>query len=219
VPRREGERSSFRGIDSRPILNPALMTVHMAESLLHAVAAGDVEAARAILTGGADCNVRDSDGATALMLAARGGGLALVNLLLEFGADANARDGRGWGPLAFAVYNADLDRGFPDVVRALVDAGADIEAPIGYGVRPLMLAAGYGETPTVEILLKAGADVTAKNDGGLTALMMVKEKFYVDVINLLYEAERDAGVGEGSCSAKHPPGSNVVTFRKPGAKA
>lgn len=195
------------------------MTLSTPTSLLQAIAAGDVHGARALLAAGADCNVRDRDGVTALTLAAQGGDLAMVKLLLEFGADANARDRLGWGPLAKAIYNADLERGFPDVVQALVEAGANIEAPIGYGVRPLMLAAGYGETPTVEILLKAGADVTAKNEGGLTALMMVKEKFYVDVINLLYEAEREAGVGEGSCSAKHPPGSTVVTFRKPEAKA
>ena len=37
--------------------------------------------------------------------------------------------------------------------------------------------------------------------------MMVKEKFYVDVINLLHEAERDAGVDEGSCGTKNAPGS------------
>ena len=98
-------------------------------------------------------------------------------------------------------------------------AGADVEARIGYGIRPLMLAAGYGETAVVQALLDAGADVTARNDGGLTALMMVKEKFYVDVINLLTEAERDAGAGEGSCATKHAPGSSVVTFRKPLARS
>ena len=59
----------------------------------------------------------------------------------------------------------------------------------------------------------------ARNDGGLTALMMVKEKFYVDVINLLYEAEQKAGVSEGSCSTKHAPGSSVITFRKPLARS
>ena len=191
----------------------------VSEQLLEAVRNGDVDRARALLAAGADRNVRDGDGATALMLAAHRGDLALVRALIEAGADVNATDALGWGPLTKAVYNADRDRGFPDVVQALVEAGANVEAAIGYGIRPLMLAAGYGETAVVETLLKAGADVLARNEGGLTALMMVKEKFYVDVINLLYEAEREAGVGEGSCSTKHPPGAQVVTFLKPRARS
>jgi ankyrin repeat protein len=138
-----------------------------------------------------------------------------VRALIAQGADVNATDARGWTPVACATYNAERNRGDPDIVQALVDAGANVEAKIGYGIRPLMLAAGYGETAVVQVLLDAGADVLARNDGGLTALMMVKEKFYVDVINLLYEAEHAAGVGEGSCATKHPPGSSVVTFRKP----
>jgi hypothetical protein len=51
----------------------------------------------------------------------------------------------------------------------------------------------------------------------LTALMMVKEKFYVDVINLLHEAERDAGVGEQLLDQERA-GSHVVTFLKPAAR-
>jgi len=138
--------------------------------------------------------------------------------LIEGGADVNARDALGWSPLMKAAYNAELNRGFAEVVQALIDAGADIEAPIGYGVRPLMLAAGYGETAVVEVLLKAGRDVLAQNEGGYTALMMVKQKHYVDVVNLLHEAEQLAGVGEGSCSSKNTPGSSVITFMKrPGA--
>ena len=139
--------------------------------------------------------------------------------MIEAGADVNAGDERGWTALMKAAYNADLDRGFADVVQALIDAGANVEAPIGYGIRPLMLAAGYGETAVVETLLRAGADVMARNEGGLTALMMVKQKHYVDVINVLHEAERDAGVGEGSCASKNAPGSNVVTFLKPKSKS
>ena len=191
----------------------------MSNELLRAAETGDVDHARALLAAGADCNARNSDGASALMLAAHAGNLAMVSVLLDAGADVNAADALGWGPLTKAVYNPDLDRGFADVVQSLIDAGANVEAPIGYGVRPLMLAAGYGETAVVETLLNAGADVLARNDGGLTALMMVKEKFYVDVINLLHEAERAAGVGEGSCSTKHPPGSSVVTFLKPAARS
>ena len=187
----------------------------MSDHLLQAVEAGDLPRVQAHLAAGADCEVRNADGATALMLAAHAGRLDVVRALIGVGADVNATDERGWCAMTKAVYNPDLDRGFADVVEALIRAGAGIETPITYGIRPLMLAAGYGETAVVETLLKAGADVLAHNDGGLTALMMVKEKFYVDVINLLHEAERDAGVGEGSCSTKNAPGSQVVTFLKP----
>ena len=151
---------------------------------------------------------------TELMTAAYAGDLEQVNQLLAAGADVNATDEAGWSALMKACYNAEYKRGFADVVQALIDAGANIEAPIGYGVRPLMLAAGYGETAVVDALLKAGADVLAKNEGGFTALMMVKQKFYVDVINLLHEAEQMAGLGENSCASKNAPGSNVVTFMK-----
>ena len=187
----------------------------MSMSMLDAVNSGDVEQVRKLLAGGVDCNERYEDGATALMLAARAGRLDLVRSLLDAGADVNATDERGWTALINAVYNHDLDRGFAEVVQALIDAGANVEAQIGYGVRPLMLAAGYGETAVAEVLLNAGADVLARNEGGFTALMMVKQKHYVDVINLLHEAEQAAGVGEGSCETKNAPGSNVITFLKP----
>ncbi len=187
----------------------------MSQLLLQVIEAGDLSRAQALLAAGADCDARNADGATALMLAAHLGRLDMVHALIDAGADVNATDERGWGPMT----EGGLQRGSRSGICRR-GGGADpgrrgIETPITYGVRPLMLAAGYGETAVVETLLKAGADVLARNDGGLTALMMVKEKFYVDVINLLHEAERDAGVGEGSCSTKNAPGSQVVTFLKP----
>ncbi|BCK87669.1 hypothetical protein MIZ01_1460 [Sideroxyarcus emersonii] len=186
----------------------------MSTELLAAVKAGAITSAQRMLAAGADANFRDAEGATLLMLAAHAGDLPMVELLIESGADVNAGDAQGWMPLSKAVYNPELKRGFADVVKALIDAGANIESAIGYGVRPLMLAAGYGETAVVERLLDAGADVLACNEGGYTALMMVKQKHYVDVINLLHEAEQLAGVGEGSCASKNTPGSNVITFMK-----
>lgn len=191
----------------------------MSTELIAAVKNGDTAKAQRLLAGGGDVNTRDEAGATLLMLAAYAGDLEMVEMLLGRKAEINATDSAGWGALMKACYNAELKRGFADVVKALVDAGANIEAPIGYGVRPLMLAAGYGETAVVEVLLQAGADVLAKNEGGFTALMMVKQKNYVDVINLLHEAEQLAGLGEGSCASKNAPGANVITFMKrPGAK-
>jgi ankyrin repeat protein len=190
----------------------------MSTELISAVKTGDTAAVQRLLAAGADIDSRDGEGATLLMLAAHAGDLPMVRLLLQAGANVNASDVRGWAPLSKSVYNNELKRGFADVAQALIEAGANIEAVIGYGVRPLMLAAGYGETAVVEALLNAGADVLARNEGGYTALMMVKQKHYVDVINLLHEAEQLAGVGEGSCATKNAPGANVVTFMKrPGA--
>jgi ankyrin repeat protein len=191
----------------------------MSLELIAAVTTGDVEKAKLLLVAGGDLDVRNADGSTLLMIAAASGNLLMVEWLVSNGANVNARDARGWTPLMKSVYNADLDCGFPGVGQFLIDHGADVEAAIGFGVRPLMLAAGYGEIAVVEVLLNAGADVLARNDGGFTALMMVKQKHYVDVINRLHEAEREAGVDEGSCASKNAPGVNVVTFLKPPAKS
>jgi len=79
-----------------------------------------------------------------------------------------------------------------------------------------MLAAGSGEAAVVQVLLKAGADPKARNEGGRTALMMVKDKDYIDVINLLHEAESNVELGEdgAGCGSRNAPNANVVTFLK-----
>jgi ankyrin repeat protein len=190
----------------------------MSEQLHEAVRAGQVARVRELIAAGADINERDGYGATPLMNAAHIGNAEMVRALVAAGAEVNAVDELGWNAIHKAVYNSELDRGFAEVVDVLAKAGCDVNAKIGYGIRPLMLAAGYGEAAVCEALLANGADILARNDGGLTALMMVKDKFYVEVINLLHAAELDAGVGEGSCASKNAPGSNVVTFLKPLAK-
>jgi ankyrin repeat protein len=64
----------------------------------------------------------------------------------------------------------------------------------------------------VEALLGAGADPAARNDGDRTALMMVKDRDYVDVINLLHEAE--LALGGENCGTRNAPDRQVVTFLK-----
>lgn len=148
-----------------------------------------------------------------LFEAAKSGDASKVKSLLESGIEVDAVDERGWTALFMACHNAEIDRGFPEVAALLVEAGADIEKPIGYGMRPLMIAAGYGEAGVVEVLLKAGAQVKAKNEGGRTALQMATDKNYIDVINLLWEAEMLSGE-VGSCGSTPSSAAQVVTFVK-----
>lgn len=188
----------------------------MAESMVAAVRAGDAEAVGRLATPETVNSVGDG-GMTPLMLASRLGHSTIVAKLLAAGAEVDSADERGFTALFHGCYDPDEDRGRPEVVELLLAAGADKEARIGYGVRPLMYAAGNGEAGVVQALLRGGADPLARNEVGRTALMMVKDRDYVDVINILHEAE--AMLEVASCGSRNAPDMQVITFMKPAGKA
>ena len=63
--------------------------------LQSAVAAGNIEVIKALLTHGADVNVRSAEGMTALHAAAFEGNAAIVKLLIANGADIEAKTNKG----------------------------------------------------------------------------------------------------------------------------
>ena len=85
------------------------------------------------------------------------------------GEPVNARDRFNNTPLMAAVkYNEN-----PDVVRAMINAGADANARNNDGWTVLMVAVLYNGNPAVaETLIKAGADVNARTKEGYTPLMI-----------------------------------------------
>ena len=138
--------------------------------LLNATKRGDVVAVRSVLEGGADPDVAQGDGLTALHLASQQGSLEIAQLLIGSGANVEAKTRIGdYTPLHLASGGARAS-----VVRALIDAGADPAAITSRtGVTPLHLAAKAlnGES-TVRTLLEHGVRVDAREyAAGQTALM------------------------------------------------
>ena len=85
---------------------------------------GNVQRVRDLLELGADVNVRNHKGQTALHCAAKAGFEPIVALLLERGADVNAKDYKGQTPLATALRSTvkNKDR-LATVIGLLTDAG------------------------------------------------------------------------------------------------
>jgi len=189
----------------------------MSQELFAAARTGDAAKVKTLLENGVAHGATDEAGETALMHAAHAGHLEVVEVLIAAGADVNARSPQGWTALAKAAYNGETERGYVEVIEVLHEAGASLDTRIFFGITPLMLAAGGGDASVVEWLINAGADVLAANEGGRTARLMASDKFYVDVINLLTEAERQLGVTEeGTCSStKSVVKPQVVNLLKP----
>jgi len=91
--------------------------------------------------------------------------LEVIRVILENGlVDVNSRDnsvrvGGVWvnrTPLHIALgsYNIDIN-----LVKLLIEAGADLEASDGWGKRPLHLAVYYNRVDIVEYLIEMGATV------------------------------------------------------------
>ena len=120
-----------------------------------AVKAGDVAALEALLDAGADVNVRDEHGQTALMNASRDGHTAMVRLLVTRGADLNHTAKYNLSALMLAVIN-----GRDAIVGVLADAGADLTirgtgAPGFAGKTALDLAAGADRVIAMALLKDA----------------------------------------------------------------
>jgi ankyrin repeat protein len=84
-------------------------------------------------------------------------GPQIVRMLIEAGADPNARDPgqpSSETPLHWAASSDDVD-----VARALVDGGADVEAPDGSIGTPLDNAIGYACWHVARLLVQRGAKV------------------------------------------------------------
>jgi NAD(P)-dependent dehydrogenase (short-subunit alcohol dehydrogenase family) len=105
--------------------------------------------------------------------AALRGDLEAIRRHIAAGSDLNAGDPSGGStPLIIAATF-----GHTDVARALIDAGADLDAQNNEGSTALLTAAFLCREDIVEALLAHGADRSIRNNAGSTALDAVSAPF------------------------------------------
>lgn len=112
------------------------------------------------------------DGFTALHFAAFFGRYEAGALLIERGAEVDAF-GRGW--MTGTAMHSAVSRLQSDVVRILLEAGANPNVRQSAGWTPLHSSAANGDLTSVELLLAAGADPTATNDEGRSVIDLATE--------------------------------------------
>lgn len=141
--------------------------------IFEASALGDLQAVQAaVARNRAEANESAPDGFFPLSLAAYFGQGAVVEFLLKNGADvhAAARNAQKVTALHAAASRGDLE-----IVRMLLEAGADPNARQEGGFVPLHSAAQNGNVPVAELLLEHGAKADARNDKGKTPAEIAEE--------------------------------------------
>ena len=139
------------------------------------------DTAKLLLANGADPVAGGLAGENALSEAAVNSSSTRVSLILERGSDSKTTskalfamsEGR---PLVVNEERQDVavELAFPDdseILKLLIEHGADIETRDEEGATPLMRAAEFGQTGIVRELLKHGANVGAEDKYGNTALI------------------------------------------------
>lgn len=168
--------------------------------LMYAAREGSTEAVRALCAGGAQPNLADPDGETALLVAILNNHYETAAALVEKGADVNQADSTGMGPLYASVDMNTLGEIFGrpgrapsgavsalELMRLLLNQGANPNAglkeaapqrahtpgepTLGAGATPLARAAHTGDVAAVELLIARGASVSQPLKNGTTPLM------------------------------------------------
>jgi uncharacterized protein len=114
-----------------------------------------------------------------------------VRLFLRLGMNANYRLERGGPALVMAAGSCqrEPEEGRFDILRALLEAKATVDAKAEHEVTPLLRAVLSGcPVEFVEALVRAGANVNVKTKTGFSVLYIAEDRGYDDIVNVLRKA-------------------------------
>ena len=142
---------------------------------------------KALVENGADVNVRNGVNRTPLheLCCKPGASQDTIKMLLDRGADAGVRDDEGFTALH---YSASW-KGGEKLAAVILDCGIppDILSDNGNNgnLTPLHIAACYGRTDTVCLLLEKGAEVSMRNSHGETPLHLACWNGHAETVKAL----------------------------------
>ena len=94
-------------------------------------------------------------------------------------------------------------RGHIEIVKLLLENGADVNSRTKDGDTALIVASKAGHTNVVKLLLERGADVNAKNRNGRMALMGATNQGHLNVVKLLLERGADVNAKDEQIGRAH----------------
>ena len=155
--------------------------------------------ARFLLENGAECNFQNNSGDTALHEAAGSRQSGVVSVLLDHSADINSRNRAHNTALHIACNRTRNMKKIEaeEVVRKLLDRGADYDAPGMGDMTPLATACQVGEESIMKLLLNKGASFTADKAFGRSPLHFAVVRGRESVLRLLLEHGHNLDVLDG----------------------
>lgn len=169
----------------KPEVARVLLARKPALDLSEAAAVGDAARIRALRPDRGALNAYASDGFFPLGLAAFFKRPEAVKALVDLGADVRlASRPAGFTPLHSAVAD-DEGVAVKEIVRMLLDAGADPNAQSESGGTPVHTAAFTGNVDVLKMLLAAGGDPTIADKKGKTALDIARQRDHSEAVRLL----------------------------------
>lgn len=174
----EGERPNIQDSKSRTPLHVAAFFKHhaAARALLKlgananaleidkydiitiAAVANDIEMLKLAIEGGASArNITSRYNGTTLIAAAHLGHAEVVRILIEAKAPLNHVNNLGWTALMESIVLGNGGTSHTNTLKALVEAGADVNIPDRQGITPLGHARRRGYSEMARVLEMAGA--------------------------------------------------------------
>uniref|UniRef100_A0A672T4B8 Histone-lysine N-methyltransferase EHMT2-like n=1 Tax=Sinocyclocheilus grahami TaxID=75366 RepID=A0A672T4B8_SINGR len=158
--------------------------------LLEAIVNNHVEVVKYLIQSGACVYHAEEDGSTGLHHAAKLGNLEVLMLLLSTGqVDLNTQDSGGWTPIIWAAEHRHID-----VIRALLNRGADVTVRDKEMNVCLHWASFAGSAEIVELVLNAGCPLSSVNLHGDTPLHIAAREGYTDCVTLFLSRGADIDI-------------------------